>query len=67
MSIIRNSEVVRYSGVSNVLIVYNISWYIACCPLNETVRYWECPLIEVLLYIVLKVIYVQLPPFVAHR
>ena len=52
VSVIRNCEVVRYSGAANVLIVYkNKVGTLHAVRYTETVRYWECPLIEVFLYI----------------
>ena len=52
MSVIRNSEVVRYSVVANVLIVYKNK--LVHCMLSVIRRLsaiaWECPLIEILLY-----------------
>ena len=58
VSIIRNLEVVRYSEVANVLIVYKISWYIAGCSL-----YGHCPLLGVSLirgFTVYKIYIVEL-------
>ena len=43
VSVIRNSEVVRYSGAAITLYIYgDFSWYIWQCPL-----YGGCPLLGV--------------------
>ena len=54
VSVIRNSEVVRYSGVSIVLYQF-ICMETAVGACNSVhysvdVRYWECPLVESPLY-----------------
>ena len=52
VSVIRNSEVVHYSGVSIVLYVYMETAVGACNSVRYSVdvRYWECLLIESPLY-----------------
>ena len=56
-SVIRNSEVVRYSGVATVLYIWRPQ--LVHCTYNS-VRYWvevrysECPLIESPLYFQIK-------------
>ena len=54
VSVIRNSEVVRYSGVSIVLAICMETAVGACNSVRYSVdvRYWECPLIESPLYYV---------------
>ena len=49
VSVIRNSEVVRYSGASTVTVL-NIWRYCSSVRYLVEVRYWECPLIESPLY-----------------
>ena len=52
-----------YRGVLYVeVILYSkeCNWYTRCCPLNEGVRYRECPLRETILYTctcILKVLF----------
>ena len=51
VSVIRNSEVVRYSGAANVLYIYEISvGTYGSVRYSVEVRYSECPLIETPLY-----------------
>ena len=54
VSVIRNSEVVRYSGVSIYCIICMETAVGACNSVRYSVdvRYWECPLIESPLYYV---------------
>ena len=52
VSVIRNSEVVRYSGaatVLNIIMEISVGTHSSVRYLVE-VRYWECPLIESPLY-----------------
>ena len=52
VSVIQNSEVVRYSGaatVLNIIMEISVGTYSSVRYLVE-VRYWECPLIESPLY-----------------
>ena len=59
VSVIRNSEVVRYSGAAIVFIHIETSiGAYSSVHYSVDVRYWECPLIESLLYDVIY-IYVQ--------
>ena len=42
---------IRYSGVLNIYTIkWDLSWYMDFVIKHNYVRYWECPLMECLLY-----------------